>query len=94
MSQSIKGLPKALPHRFPVGATYVVEGSSGKDDFRVISRYVVLPGGRRIDVPSDLSRPGSPRALAFLRAAGSRRSPSGTRSGHAQKKIAGRAGTG
>jgi hypothetical protein len=44
-----------LPKRFPVGARYVVEGCGGKDGhLRVFSRYVVLPDGQRINVPSDL----------------------------------------
>jgi hypothetical protein len=43
-----------LPKRFPVGARYVVEGRGGEDGrLRVFSRYVVLPGGQRINVPSD-----------------------------------------
>ena len=46
-----------LPKRFPVGARYVVEGRGGEDGhLRVFSRYVVLPGGQRINVPSDLSQ--------------------------------------
>jgi hypothetical protein len=47
-----------LPKRFPVGARYVVEGRGGEDGhLRVVSRYVVLPGGQRINVPSDLGQP-------------------------------------
>jgi hypothetical protein len=47
-----------LPKRFPIGARYVVEGRGGEDGhLRVISRYVVLPGGQRINVPSDPSQP-------------------------------------
>jgi hypothetical protein len=46
-----------LPKRFPVGARYVVEGRGGEDGhLRVFSRYIVLPGGQRINVPSDLSK--------------------------------------
>jgi len=46
-----------LPKRFPVGARYVVEGRGGEDGhLRVVSRYVVLPGGQRINVPSDPGR--------------------------------------
>jgi hypothetical protein len=49
-----------LPKRFPVGARYVVEGRGGEDGhLRVFSRYVVLPGGQRINVPSDLSKLGA-----------------------------------
>jgi hypothetical protein len=50
------GLPRdllssRLPRRFPVGAKYVVEGYGGEEgNLRVIARYVVLPGGRRINV--------------------------------------------
>jgi len=70
MGRPIKRLSKYLPQRFPVGATYVVEGVGGEEgDLRVIARYVVLPGGRRINVPADLSRPTPPRALAFRRRA-------------------------
>jgi hypothetical protein len=47
-----------LPKRFPIGARYVVEGRGGEDGhLRVISRYVVLPGGQRINVPADPSQP-------------------------------------
>jgi len=46
-----------LPKRFPVGARYVVEGRGGEDGhLRVFSRYIVLPGGQRINIPSDLSK--------------------------------------
>jgi hypothetical protein len=49
-----------LPKRFPVGARYVVEGRGGEDGhLRVFSRYIVLPGGQRINVPSDLSKFGT-----------------------------------
>jgi len=54
MGLSLKGRLSRLPKRFPVGATYVVEGRTGKDGYlRVFSRYVILPGGRRITVPAD-----------------------------------------
>ena len=43
-----------LPKRFPVGATYVVEGRAGaRGQLLVSSRYVVLPGRRRIDISAD-----------------------------------------
>ena len=49
-----------LPKRFPVGARYVVEGRGGEDGhLRVFSRFIVLPGGQRINVPSDLSKFGA-----------------------------------
>ena len=54
-----------LPKRFPVGTIYVVEGRGGEHgNLRVSSRYLVLPGGRRIDVPADLGRAASARALS------------------------------
>ena len=56
--------PSRLPKRFPIGTTYVVEGRSGKDgDLLVSCRYVVLPGGQRINVAPDLGRPGAPRVV-------------------------------
>jgi len=68
MGMPIDHLSSRLPRRFPVGAKYVVEGSGGEEgNLRVIARYVVLPGGRRINVPADLSQPTSPRARAFRR---------------------------
>ena len=40
-----------LPKRFPVGTTYVVEGQGGEHgQLLVSSRYVVLPGGQRIEI--------------------------------------------
>ncbi len=59
----------SLPRRFPIGAKYVVEGfGADENGFRVIARYVVLPGGRRINVPPELPLPAS-RVLPFRRAA-------------------------
>ncbi len=55
--------PNRLPKRFPVGTTYVVEGRGRKrGHLRVFSRYVILPGGRRINLAEDLGGPASPRA--------------------------------
>ena len=45
-----------LPKRFPVGTTFVIEGRTVAGDdgndrqLQVFSRFVVLPGGRRIDL--------------------------------------------
>jgi hypothetical protein len=91
-------MPNRLPHRFPVGATYVVEGyGGGEGALRVIARYVVLPGGRRINVPADLSNP-SPRppqrALAFRRRQNAKQSPTKSSLARGPKKIAARRGTG
>lgn len=83
-----------LPRRFPVGAKYVVEGyGGGNGSLRVIGRYVVLPGGQRINVPSDLSRPASPRALPFRRNSSSKQSPVKARAASGGKKFAPRRGT-
>jgi hypothetical protein len=46
-----------LPRSFPVGAVYVVEGRGGQyGHLRVSSRYVIMPGGQRVDVPAELGR--------------------------------------
>ena len=50
--------PSLLPRRFPVGATYVVEGGV-EGHLRVIARYVALPGGRRINIPARRPRSSS-----------------------------------
>ena len=59
-------LSRSLPKRFPVGAKYVIEARAGseREELHVLSRYVELPGGRRIKVPADLNRSPSPRALS------------------------------
>jgi hypothetical protein len=59
MPLSIRHTLSRLPRRFPVGTTFVVEGraiaTNGKnnEELRVFSRFVVLPGGRRIDLGGD-----------------------------------------
>ena len=56
MPLSVRRKLGRLPKRFPVGTTFVVEGRAitpnGKNsnDLWVFSRFVVLPGGRRIDL--------------------------------------------
>jgi hypothetical protein len=97
------GLPisrpqKRLPHRFPVGATYVVEGFGGEDGvLRVVARYVVLPGGQRINVPADAARSAALRALPFRRRSEpqrfSKQSRGKRRPQRAGKKFAARRGT-
>jgi hypothetical protein len=53
-----------LPRSFPVGAVYVVEGRGGQyGHLRVSSRYVIMPGGQRVDVPAKLGRTRRVRAL-------------------------------
>ncbi len=59
---------RRLPKRFPVGTTYVVEGRAGEDgQLLVSSRFVVLPGGQRINVAADFGRPASPRTRRRFR---------------------------
>jgi hypothetical protein len=42
-----------LPKTFPIGAVYVVEGTGGgRGRLRISARYVIMPGGRRIEVPA------------------------------------------
>jgi hypothetical protein len=59
MPLSVRHKLSHLPKRFPVGTTFVVEGravaASGENNeqLRVFSRFVVLPGGRRIDLGGD-----------------------------------------
>ena len=61
MPLSIRHKLSRLPKRLPVGTTFVVEGrtvpANGKNNehLRVFSRFVVLPGGRRIDLGGDAS---------------------------------------
>ena len=70
-----------LPKYFPVDTVYVVEGHSDEDGgLRVSARYVMLPDGRRINVPARL--PGAAPArtqrrwrASSLRAFRSLRSP-------------------
>jgi hypothetical protein len=56
MPLSLRHKFNRLPKRFPVGTTFVIEGRTvaGDDDndrqLQVFSRFVVLPGGRRIDL--------------------------------------------
>jgi hypothetical protein len=95
MNSSANGLPKHLPRRFPVGATYVVEGYGGEDgDLRVISRYVVLPGGRRINVPGAVRSPVPAVAAAIRRTANRLQSQEKVGTARGRKKFAGCAGTG
>ena len=66
MGLPIDHLSSRLPRRFPVGAKYVVEGYGGDvGNLRVIARYVVLPGGRRINVPADLCPAGIAAGAGF-----------------------------
>jgi len=63
MHLSLSHKSNCLPKRFPVGTTYVVEGRGGEDgNLCVFSRYVVLPGGQRINLGADLGSSISSRA--------------------------------
>lgn len=45
--------PRVLPKYLPIGTVYVVEGRGGENGhLRVSSRYLVVPGGGRIDLLS------------------------------------------
>jgi len=61
MPLSMRHKLNRLPKRFPVGTTFVIEGRAiapeGKNNehLQVFSRFVVLPGGRRIDLGGDVS---------------------------------------
>ena len=95
MSLSINSLPKRLPRRFPIGATYVVEGyGNAAGDLRVISRYVVLPGGQRINVRGGINRPALVRAPALRGNANPKKFQAKGCSRRTSKKFARRAGTG
>ena len=56
MPLSVRHKLSRLPKRFPVGTTFVVEGraiaatAKNSEDLRIFSRFVLLPGGRRIDL--------------------------------------------
>jgi hypothetical protein len=94
MGLSVERLPGRLPRRFPVGAAYVVEGYGAADgDLRIIARYVVLPDGKRINVPAAPGRLApAPRALTLRRKSTQRAGQRPARP--STKKIATRPGTG
>jgi hypothetical protein len=45
-----------LPKRVPVGTKYVIEGKTLDDPekMHIVSRYLVFPDGRCVDLPPDL----------------------------------------
>jgi hypothetical protein len=60
MHSSENSEQERLPKRFPVGSTYVIEGRGGEEGhLRVFSRYLVLPGGRRINLSGDFGGAGT-----------------------------------
>jgi hypothetical protein len=98
MHLSASHKPTRLPKRLPIGTTYVVEGRGGENgDLRVFSRYLVLPGGERINLADDFggnfAGPASPRARR-RRATGRNGTPTRVKSAASRtKKIMVRAGT-
>lgn len=95
MPLSLRHKLSRLPKRFPVGTTFVVEGrpvaADGKnnENLRVFSRFVVLPGGSRIDLGSDaaaLTRSRRPRSR-------NRQSAASRASGGAKKIVSERGTT-
>lgn len=94
MDLSSSRLPGRVPRRFPIGTTYVVEGYGGEQGhLRVISRYVVLPGGRRINVPGSIAPPVPAIAMTRRRDPNLKQSRAKSRPGRASKKFAAGAGT-
>jgi hypothetical protein len=88
-----------LPKRFPVGTTYVVEGRGDPDGHLcVFSRYVVLPGGERINLGGELGA-AAPLRNRRTRSCGPRATPkrvahrAGKRGAERTKKIIATAGT-
>lgn len=50
--------PFVLPREFPEGTRFVIEGRPDPDGrTRIVSRYLVFPDGRRVDLPA----PSSPK---------------------------------
>jgi hypothetical protein len=84
-----------LPKSFPVGAVYVVEGSGGDcGRLSVSARYVVMPGGKRIEVPTNPHKAPAPPARRHLRLISSGRPASGRkRFSRRPKKFVVAAGT-
>jgi len=95
MHLSARSKPSRLPRQFPIGTTYVVEGCGGAEgQLRVFSRYVVLPGGQRINLADDFSGPASPRARRRNRSQGENQAQSRAKDRPSRsKKIMARGGT-
>ena len=84
-----------LPKTFPIGAVYVVEGTGGDHGrLSVSARYVIMPSGKRIDVPAKPRETAAAPARRHLRLVSSGRPASGRkRFSRRLKKIAVAAGT-
>jgi hypothetical protein len=62
MSLSTECQIHKLPKRLPMGTVYVVEGRGGQHgDLRVSSRYVLMPGGQKVEISAELGSTHSPR---------------------------------
>jgi len=58
MRPATEPLRNRLPKSFPVGTVYVVEGKSGEQGrLNVSARYVIMPGGKRIEVAAKRPTP-------------------------------------
>jgi hypothetical protein len=94
MHLSASRKPARLPKRFPVGTTYVVEGCGGEDGhLQVFSRYVVLPGGEKINLGADFAGPASPRASRSRNRGENQVQSGGKRGSVTAKKIIAASGT-
>jgi hypothetical protein len=63
-------LQPRLPSRFPVGIRYILEGEPGTGGkLRIVSRYVVMPNGRRYDLMTPAERARNPADRARKRRA-------------------------
>jgi hypothetical protein len=84
-----------LPKSFPVGAVYVVEGTGGDcGRLSVSARYVVMPGGKRIEAPAKPREVTAAPARRHLRLISSARPASGRkRFSRRPKKFVVAAGT-
>jgi hypothetical protein len=66
---NIMALQPRLPSRFPVGTRYILEGEPGiGGKLRIVSRYVVMPNGRRYDLMTPAERARKRRARIERRA--------------------------
>lgn len=94
MHLSASRKPTRLPKRFPVGTTYVVEGCGGDDGhLRVFSRYVVLPGGKHINLGADFTGLAPPRAHRSRNRGENQAQSRGKRRAVRAKKIVAAGGT-
>jgi hypothetical protein len=68
MDRPVDHFSRLVPEHLPIGASFVVEGYGGETgNLRVISRYILLPDGCRINVPADFGLPAARRRSARRR---------------------------